>query len=601
VAVSWALPNGIPDTPGENRMAVHTEDHPLEYLDFEGEIPKGQYGAGTMSVWDRGTYDCLKWEDRKVEVNLHGERVQGRYALFQFGDDPKNWMIHRMDPPADPDREPLPEHVVPMTAVPGELPDGPGWGFEVAWGGERVIAFLEPGRIRMENALLDDVTDLFPEVRRLTREVGARPMVLDGEMIVFGDDGRPAADRLKRRLKPGTDSAIRTRARANPVVYVIYDLLHLDHRSTMPLAYAERRERLEELGLDGEAWRTPAYHRGDGRELLEAARAQGLPGIVAKRLADPYEPGRPGWILVRAEPETGRPPAGAEGAANGRPPITHADRVIYPKVGFTKKDVADYYLAVAHVLLPHLHGRPVSMRRYFQGVEGPHRWEKECPPQAPDWLTRVAVPSEAKGRPINYCVIDSVDALMWSVNHANLELHVTLALGSDIQRPTAMVFDLDPGEGTGIEECADVGLLLRGLFEQLKLESFAKTTGSKGLQVYIPLNSDVTYEQTKPFARQVAETLEARYPDRITSNMAKAKRSGKVLVDWSQNDWHKSTVCAYSLRARERPTVSTPVTWEEVEAYELDYDQADVRKRVAEHGDLFAPVLSTVQELPRAR
>jgi bifunctional non-homologous end joining protein LigD len=586
VAASWAIPNGIPESPGENRKAVRTEDHPLEYLEFEGEIPKGQYGAGTMFVWDRGAYDCEKWEERKVVVVFHGERVSGRYALFQTGSDPKDWMIHRVDPPTDPDREPLPEHVVPMTATPGELPSGPGWGFEIAWGGARTIAFLEPGRLRLENAQLDDVSELFPEVRRLTRQVGARPMVLDGEIVAFGDDGRPDRERLARRLKPGSESAVRTRARGNPVVYVIYDLLHLDGRSTIQRPCAERRERLERLGLEGEAWRTPANHVGDGRELLEAARSQGLDGIVAKRLDSPYEPGKPGWVLVGAE----KPAPRVE--------LTHPDKVMYPKAGFTKKDVADYYLAVAHVLLPHLHGRPVSMRRFFQGVEGPKRWEKECPPQRPDWLTTVEVPSEAKGRPITYCVIDSVDALMWSVNHANLELHLTLALGDDIQRPTAMVFDLDPGEGAGIDECAEVALLLRGLFDQLELQSFAKTTGSKGLQVYVPLNTDVTYEQTKPFARQVAQALESRYPDRITSSMAKKERRGKVLVDWSQNDWHKSTVCAYSLRAREQPTVSTPVTWDEVEAGRLDYDQADVRARVQEHGDLFAPVLSVVQSLP---
>jgi len=285
------------------------------------------------------------------------------------------------------------------------------------------------------------------------------------------------------------------------------------------------------------------------------------------------------------------------GAAE-RVEITHPERVMYPKTGFTKADMADYYRAIAPVLLPHIQGRPLSMRRYFQGVDGPKRWEKECPPQAPDWLTKVAVPSEAKGRPINYCVIDSADALMWSANHANLELHVTLALGEDIQRPTHMVFDLDPGAPADISDCADVALLLRATFEQLGLQSFAKTTGSKGLQVYVPLNSDVAYEQTKPFARQVAELLEQQLPDRITADMAKNKRRGKVLVDWSQNDWHKSTVAAYSLRARERPTVSTPVTWDEVESGKLDYDHADVVKRVDKHGDLFAPVLTTVQTLP---
>jgi bifunctional non-homologous end joining protein LigD len=175
---------------------------------------------------------------------------------------------------------------------------------------------------------------------------------------------------------------------------------------------------------------------------------------------------------------------------------------------------------------------------------------------------------------------------------------VTLALGEDIQRPTHMVFDLDPGEPADISDCAEVALLLRGMFEQLGLQSFAKTTGSKGLQVYVPLNSDVTYEQTKPFARQVAELLAERWPERVTANMAKRERHGKVLVDWSQNEWHKSTVAAYSLRARERPTVSTPVTWDEVEAGRLDFDHADVLKRVEQHGDLFAPLLTLVQSLP---
>jgi bifunctional non-homologous end joining protein LigD len=405
--------------------------------------------------------------------------------------------------------------------------------------------------------------------------------VLDGELVAYGEDGRPDEARLARRAKPGTDSAMRRRGRDIPVVFEIYDLLYLDGRSLVQMPWEERQKRLAQLELDGEHWRVSQHHRGDGEVLLEAARANGLNAIVGKPVDSPYEPGA--WVLVGGEE---------------RVEITHPDRVMYPKVGFTKGDVADYYRAVAPVVLPHLQGRPLSMRRYFHGVDGPKRWEKECPSQAPAWLTRVAVPSEAKGRPINYCVIDSEDALLWSANHANLELHVTLALGEDIQRPTHMVFDLDPGEPAGIDDCAEVALVLRGMFDQLRLQSFAKTSGSKGLQVYVPLNSDVTYEQTKPFARQVAELLEQQMPDRITADMAKSKRRGKVLVDWSQNDWHKSTVAPYSLRAREQPTVSTPVTWDEVEAGELDYDHADLRERIEKHGDLFAPVLSVVQQLP---
>jgi bifunctional non-homologous end joining protein LigD len=587
VAVSWAVPNGIPEVPGENRMAVHTEDHPLEYLTWEGVIPKGHYGAGTMKVWDSGTYETHEWTDTKATITFHGERVQGRYHLFHIGGrDGNDWMIRRVDPAIDPDREPMPEHVVPLVAVPGRLPaDDDRYAFEIQWNGRRAIAFCEPGRLRLEDGSGGEITSFYPEIGRLTRAIGARSVVLDGELVALGDDGRPDPARLERRARPGTDSAMRRRARDIPVVFEIYDVLYVDGHSLTQLPWRERRERLLELELEADHWRTSQHHEGDGAALLEAARANRLPGIVAKPLDSPYASGA-GWIAV---PVDGQP---------SRTTLTHPDRVMYPKTGFTKADMADYYRAVAPMLLPHVHGRPLSMRRYFQGVDGPKRWEKECPPQAPDWLTKVEVPSETKGHPINYCVIDSEDALMWSVNHANIELHVTLALGEDIQRPTHMVFDLDPGEPADISDCADVALLLRSMFEQLGLQSLAKTTGSKGLQVDVPLNGDVTYERTKPFARQVAELLAERWPERVTATMAKRERRGKVLVDWSQNDWHKSTVAAYSLRARERPTVSTPVTWDEVEAGELDFDCADVVGRVEEHGDLFAPVISLVQELP---
>ena len=583
VAVSWAVPNGIPDVPGENRMAVHTEDHPLEYLTWEGVIPKGSYGAGTMKVWDSGTYETHEWTGTKATVTFHGERVKGRYHLFHIGGSGGNdWMIRRVDPPLDPDRVPPPEHVAVVIPTPGPLPqDDSGHAFAIAWEGRRAVAFCEPGRLRLEDLAGGDITAFFPELSRLVRSVGAHSAVLDGELVGLGDDGKPDAARLARRAKPGSDSAMRRRARDIPVVYEVYDLLYLDGHSLTALPWRERQERLAALELDGEHWRVSQHHRGDGAALLEAARANGLSGIVAKPLDSAYAPGA--WVLAGGE---------------SRVELTHPERVMYPKSGFTKADMAAYYRAVAPVLLPHVAGRPLSMRRYFRGVEGPKRWEKECPPQAPEWLTRVAVPSEAKGHPINYCVIDSEDALMWSANHANVELHVTLALGEDIQRPTHMVFDLDPGEPADISDCAAVALLLRGMFEQLGLQSLAKTTGSKGLQVYVPLNCDVTYEQTKPFARQVAELLAERWPERVTANMAKRERRGKVLVDWSQNEWHKSTVAAYSLRARERPTVSTPVTWDEVEAGVLDYDHADVVKRIDKYGDLFAPVLSLVQSLP---
>ena len=761
VLASWAVPNGIPEDPKQNRKAVHTEDHPLEYLEFHGEIPAGNYGAGTMTIWDAGTYECHKWRDDEVMVTFAGERVQGRYVLFRAGAEEKDWMIHRMDPPADPDREPLPERLSPMLARAGELPrEDAAWAYEVKWDGIRALAYSQPGRLRLESRNFNDITARYPELRTLNRALSSHEVLLDGEIVAFDDAGRPSFERLQQRMNLTGESAIRRRARDLPVVYVIFDLLHLDGHPLLELPYTQRRERLQNLALDGPHWQTPAHHVGHGAALLEAVRAKGLEGIVAKQLESRYEPGRrsAGWLKIKAvrrqevviggwlpgagrrrdrvgallmgwfdddelrfagkvgtgftereldrlagllaplerptspfsgrQPQRGaiftepqlvaeieftewtaegmlrhpsykglrddkaatevvREPVGDSGPARdvapapkpvatrggardggvptleaaladrGRRPDTEAgveDRVLklsnltkvmYPATGFTKGDVIDYYRAIAPVLLPHLDGRPLTLKRYPNGVEGKFFYEKQCPKHRPDWVTTVAVPSERKGGTIDFCVVGDLPSLVWTSNLADLELHTSLSLARAIERPTMMVFDLDPGEPAGLLECCRVATWLRGMFAGLGLECFPKTSGSKGLQIYVPLNAEATYDQTKPFARMVAETLERGAPELVVSRMTKSLRPGKVLIDWSQNDEHKTTVNVYSLRARERPTVSTPVAWEEVEAVvesgdagRLVFEAGDVLERVARDGDLFAPVLSLRQALP---
>jgi bifunctional non-homologous end joining protein LigD len=300
VAVSWALPRGIPAHPDENRLAVHTEDHPLEYLDFEGEIPKGEYGAGTMRVWDRGTFEAEKFRENEVIATFHGERLSGRYALFRTrGND---WLIHRMDPPEDPGYQPMPDRIEPMLARSGSLPrDEQRFGFEVKWDGIRTVLFCDHGHVYLQGRNFSDFTRRYPEVRELARELGARRVVLDGEVVAFDDEGRPSFERLQARMNLGSDSAVRRRMRDTPVTYVIFDLLYLDGRSTLPLAYEDRRRVLEALELEGPGWRTPAYHRGEGSALLAATRELGIEGVVAKRLVSIYEPGRraSGWIKVK--------------------------------------------------------------------------------------------------------------------------------------------------------------------------------------------------------------------------------------------------------------------------------------------------------------
>ena len=286
--------------------------------------------------------------------------------------------------------------------------------------------------------------------------------------------------------------------------------------------------------------------------------------------------------------------------------VSNLDKVLYPKAGFTKGQVIDYYIRVAPVLLPHLKDRPLTMKRYPDGVEGEFFYEKNCPSHRPKWVQTAQVWSESNDRMMNYCLVQDLPTLVWAANLAALELHTSLSRKNNIQRPNMMVFDLDPGAPADIVQCCQVSLWLRDLLGNMKLKSFPKTSGSKGLQVYVPLNTSVTYDQTKDLSRALAQHLEGEHVDLVTSNMSKAVRKGKVFVDWSQNDEHKTTICVYSLRAREEPTVSTPVGWDEVENC-LKKKKADLLKfrsdkviaRVEKRGDLFEPVEKLKQKLPK--
>jgi bifunctional non-homologous end joining protein LigD len=266
VASSWAIPNGIPLDPEENRLAVHTEDHPLEYLEFEGEIPAGQYGAGTMRIWDRGTYECHKWESGKVVLSFDGERLSGRYALFRAGGSEKDWLIHRMDPPAE-SWDPFPESVAPMLARPARLPrKEEGWAAEVRWEGVRAIAYGRPGRLTLTDGACKDISSNHREVRRLSRQLGSREAVLDG--------------------------VIQLETKAQPLTYMVFDLLYREGRDLTAEPYERRRQLLQDLELSGENWQTPSYSLGPLRELLVASRERNLPGLVLKRLNSRYQPGR---------------------------------------------------------------------------------------------------------------------------------------------------------------------------------------------------------------------------------------------------------------------------------------------------------------------
>ncbi len=565
--------------------------------------------------------------------------------------------------------------------------------------------------------------------------------------MAFGDDGLPSFERLQQRMHLASAERVRRRAATVPIVYVIFDLLYLDGRSTLALPYLERRARLEALELNGPAWSTPAIHRTDGAALLAESAARGLEGLVAKRLDAAYEPGRRsrGWLKVKngnrqelviggwlpgqgqrrerigallvgyhdagglrfagrvgtgfgeaelarlaaqlgpleqaESPFTGpQPPkdaiyvrpdlvaevefsewtrqgmlrqpsykglrpdrlaaevtrespvaaevleqvapvaAGApsyevvaetpttvEVAVDGRRlRLSNRAKVLYPRAGFTKGEVIDYYAAIAPVLVPHTVDRPLTLKRYPDGVEGKYFYEKRCPAHRPDWVATAPIWSGRRAGEVDYCLANDRPSLMWAANMASIELHTSLAQADAITQPTAVVFDLDPGPGTGLLECARVALWLRDMFAALELEMVVKGSGSKGLQAYVPLNTETSYDETKPFAQAVAQLVERQHPELVVSRMSRDLRPGRVFIDWSQNDEHKTTVSVYSLRARERPTVSAPLAWTELERAlrlgdpaRLSFEAGQMADRIARHGDLFAPMLSLRQELPR--
>src|SRR5215469_6106586 len=286
--------------------------------------------------------------------------------------------------------------------------------------------------------------------------------------------------------------------------------------------------------------------------------------------------------------------------------LTNLEKVFYPSTGFTKGQVIDYYARIAPVLVPHLAGKPLTLKRYPNGVDAQPFFEKNATKHRPDWVQTAPIWSEGNKRYVNYIVANDLATLVWLANLAAIELHPSLSLAKDISCPRALVFDLDPGPPANIVHCCQVGMWLRSIFEHFKLESFPKSSGSKGLQIYVPLNTQTSYDETKPFAHAVARLLESEHRDLVVSDMKKAIRTNRVFVDWSQNDEHKTTVSVYSLRARERPTVSTPLTWDEVErtlkkkdASLLVFESDRVLERDEELGDLFAPLLRLKQKLPK--
>ena len=719
---SWAVPKGVPLEPGQQHLAVHVEDHPLDYATFEGEIPKGNYGAGTVEIWDNGTYELLE-EKRNggLTVRLHGKKLEGIWTLVpaHLSGDPKNWLIlrKREDGVAATARN---EYKPMLATLEDEknMPRGEGWEFEIKWDGYRILARVSGGEARLLTRKDQDYTERFANVaKELAKALKTPDAVLDGEVCALDEEGRPSFSAMQQS-KPGT-----------PIVYFVFDLLEVEGEPVIDLPLSERRKRLAKL-LDKRN-RTIKFSEPfeDGHALLRAAEEQRLEGIMGKKLDSRYFPGRRSreWLkfkthgeqefviagytkgkgrrewsfgslvlgvyepeglvyagnvgtgfddaeieeilkklrpLERKDPPFAEPPKMprirkgdvvwvepkliaevefAEWTHDGRlrapaylglredkdarevrrevpdEPIpdvirkgkrvlrlSNLDKPFWPDEGITKGDLLAYYRDVAPVVVPHLRDRPFTMKRYPDGWQGKFFFQKDKPAGMPEWIQTVNIEVSTRETPrrrrrIDAPLVDDELSLLWMVNMASIDLNTWYSRVDKLDRPDFVLFDLDPSPDVGFKETVQVALLVKEALDALGLASFCKTSGADGIHVLVPVERRSTYDDTRQFAEIIARALATTHRGLVTTEWTRAKRRG-VLIDANQNGEGKTIASVYSVRPKEGAPVSTPLRWDEVNesldpaAFTMDV----VRKRVAEHGDLFEGVLKTKQSLAKA-
>jgi bifunctional non-homologous end joining protein LigD len=712
---SWAVPKGIPLEPGQRHLAVHVEDHPLDYASFEGEIPAGQYGAGTVEIWDRGTYELVEEKpDGGLTVQLAGERLRGLWTLVpaRLDGDEKNWLLLRKADDSTPTRTPRRDYEPMLATLADDVPVGPEWLYEVKWDGYRALAYLAGGEATLTSRRGNDLTVRFAEVARaLERSVRTPDCVIDGEVCALDEEGRSSFSVMQQG--------------SGPLVYYAFDVLEIDGEPVLDLPLVERRKRLTKL-LDRRVTAVRLSESfDDGKALYDAAKEQGLEGVVAKKRGSRYQPGRRtrDWLKAKTHDEQEFVVAGytkGKGRRAGRlgslvlavmrggeltyvgnvgtgfdekeidrlvavlrrlerstPPfrevptmpkvrkddvvwvepklvaqvefaewthdgrlrapvykglredkepaevrheeplgteirrgkrvlkLSNLDKPFWPEEGVTKGDLIAYYRDVAPVLVPHLRGRPFTMKRYPDGWQGKHFFQKDAPSHMPDWIKTFEYRSTSRAtrekRTLRYPLVDDELALLWMANMGCIDMNTWYSRVDAPSRPDWVLFDLDPSPGVGFREVVQVALLIRDVLDALGLTGFPKTSGADGFHVLVPIARRYSYDRTREFAEIVAGTLARLHRGLVTTEWAKAKRRG-VLIDANQNGEGKTIASVYSARPRSGAPVSTPLRWEEV-TEDLDpaaFTMEAVLDRVQRHGDLFEGVLTTRQSLGKA-
>jgi bifunctional non-homologous end joining protein LigD len=769
---SWAVPKGPTLDPAEKRLAVLVEDHPLEYGEFEGTIPEGNYGAGKVILWDKGTYEWLtdtppaqQWERGDLKFRLHGQKLVGEFALVRMKNRGKGneWLLlkkkdfaakpgwdpesdlrsvrqEKIDPASIPSakKAPMPRAAQPMLATLGDsLPEGAEWLYEVKWDGVRALALLDHGKVRLLSRTGNAMEAQYPEFRGLGGLVTAMSAVLDGEIVAFDEQGRPSFGRLQPRIMANPKNVPHL-ARTQPVVLFAFDLLYLDGYDLREAPLAERRRALEAILKPNPLLRLSDHFTGKGRELMEAARQNGLEGVVAKRALSRYEPRRSrdwikikvvnqqefvicGWIEGEREPfgslalacyeagklkyvgnvgsgftqemldavfkklkllaaprsplaeipaeakkarwvkpelvcavrynswtqdarlrapvfqglrldvaakdcvlegeKTAAPPEGPAAPSNLAAPLlagpqeevtlavdghklklTHLNKVFYPREGYRKRDVINYYNAVAELILPHLHDRPLTLKRYPNGIEGDHFFQKDAPQGTPAWVHRKKIAPEKGEEAKHFVLAQDRATLLWLANLGCIDQNPMQSRVGSLEHPDFILLDLDP-YNCGYDRIVEAAQLVRRRLEQLGLEGYPKTTGGDGMHIYLPIEPRYSYDQARSFAEVLARLVAHERPDLFTTPRAvKQREKGKVYFDYLQIGGGKTISAPYVLRAHPGAPVSTPLAWREVAPglSPAQFHLGNVLERFVRLGDLFAPVLRKPQKLENA-
>jgi bifunctional non-homologous end joining protein LigD len=709
---SWAVPNGVPLEPGERHLAVHVEDHPLDYAAFEGEIPQGNYGAGTVEIWDHGTYELVEEKrDGGLTVRLKGEKLDGVWTLVpaKLSGDPKNWLLIRKSAPAGAP----PEYKAMLATLADAVPRGEEWLHEVKWDGYRALCRVRGGKATLTSRNGNDLTERFPAIAKaLVQGTKSPDCVVDGEVCALDEQGRSSFSLMQQ----GADT----------LVLFVFDLLELDGEPLLDLPLTERRSRLERL-LDrrGSSVRlSEAFDDGPG--LYQAALEQELEGVVSKRRNSAYQPGRRtrDWLKIKTHGKQefvivgytkgkGRR-AGSLGALvlavregdelvyagnvgtgftdreidrlleqlrpleRADPPLRHVpampkvrkgdvvwveprlvaevefaewthdrrlrapsyqglredkeaadvrreeplpteirkgkrvvklsnlDKPFWPEEGITKGDLLRYYREIAPVVVPHLKGRPFTLKRYPDGAFGKSFFQKDAPRHMPEWIPTIEIEATTRSTPrekrlIRMPLVNDELALLWMVNMGCIDLNTWYSRVDKLDLPDWVLFDLDPSPDVGFAEVVQVALLVKQACDSLGLASFAKTSGADGMHVLVPVERRHTYDDTRRFSEVVAAAIATSHRGLATTEWSKAKRRG-VLIDANQNGQGKTIASVYSVRPVPGAPVSTPLRWDEVKPG-LDpaaFTMEAVLHRVGESGDLFEGVLTTRQRLAGA-